>query len=228
MSAKLFPLPLMMLMVLFGCPAESYAAVVFSDTLTEGADTSLAAHAPDAGAGWTLLISNGGGTLKVKAATDDLQIENGGNDGGALYTADLANAYASPNYEISVLQTNGDTGDANNVLAVRIQDADNMYAVLWNEDAGQIYENTAGTWATLGTATAGIADGSIVTLRIEGSVITFLDDGVVLRTVTDGTITAAGKAGVGMGAVILANDDLSGQRLDNVQVTMRRRLISIS
>ncbi len=205
-----------------------FAAIVFSDTMTEGSDTSLAAHTPDTGDSWTLLISVGSGTLKVKAASDDLQSENGGASDGALYTANLANAYPSPNYEISVTQGNGDTDDDVNILAVRIQDADNMYAVRWNESAGQIYENVAGTWGTLGAATAGVADGSIVTLRAHANTITFLDDGVVLRTVQDTSFAAAGKAGVGMGSVILADDDLAQQNFDNIEVKMGRRLISVT
>ncbi len=55
-------------------------------------------------------------------------------------------------------------------------------------------------------------------LRCDGSTITALDDGATLRTVTDTSITSAGYAGMGMGAIITATDDTSSQKLDTFTV----------
>lgn len=202
--------------------------IFFQDSFTEGSDTSIASHTPDVGTSWTLLIQSNSGTLKVKAASDSIQGETAGNSTGAFYTADLTTGYPTANYDVSITQGNGDTADDTNMLGARIQDANNMYAYRYNEGAGQLYKRTTGTWETLGTATAGIADGSVIILRVNGNQISVLDDGVVIRTVTDSTHASAGKGGFGMGQIIVANDDIAQQDSDDFKVTAIRRVISLT
>jgi hypothetical protein len=55
-------------------------------------------------------------------------------------------------------------------------------------------------------------------LKVLGTVISVQDDGLQIVSVNDSSISSAGKAGVGMGAVQNATDDLSAQQLDNFTV----------
>lgn len=192
---------------------------IFNDTFTEASDTKLDAHTPDTGTGWTLVEqSDPNHDMKVNASTDTVVRDGGGLSDFALYSADAT--YPSADYEVTVNQVVGDTSDDPCILAVRIQDSNNMYAVKWNEDAssGQLYKRVAGTWSTLGTTFNGPANGSICKLKIVGTTLSFEDDGVELKSVTDSAHSAAGKAGLGEGALIVSGEDMSAQEFDDFTV----------
>ncbi len=196
-------------------------SVFFFDTFTEESDTTLASHIPDTGDGWILLISidNGSPSSNKTLEADDndrLDRDTCGRSDGALYR--IKNQITSSNYEVSVTQLNGDTGDDYNILAARIQDANNMYAAKWNERRSYLYKRVNGIWTQLASLSSGISDGSTVTLKVQGTSISLLDDGVTKLSVSDNSISSGGYAGVGMGAVITNGDDCSSQRLDNFQV----------
>lgn len=200
--------------------------LVFSDLFSSTFTTELSNHAPTLGSGWTRLFEvtdgsyNGGNSrLAVIGSSDTLQ-DNGwcGSSDGALYQTD--DVMSGANYEVSVTQVNGDTGDDYSTLAARIQDANNMYAFTWNESDGRLYKRVSGSWTALGAQTSGIADGSTVVLKVSGTTISILDDGVTKRSVTDSTFSSPGRAGVGIGAVTDTSDDCSSQSLDNFAVNL--------
>ena len=199
---------------------------VFSDFFTEGSNTVLSSHAPNVGTGWTRLIEvtnnveNGGNSrIGVNGNNDQLRDNGwcGGRDGALYQTNDII---PGANYEVSVSQINGDTDDDYNILAARIQDANNLYAVKWNESDTRLYRRTSASgWETISSQVAGISDGSTVTLKVDGTTISVLDDSSTIISVADTTHSSAGRAGVGMGAVISNGDDCSGQKLDDFSVS---------
>lgn len=204
-------------------------ATIFSDTFTAGADEELAAHTPDTGTGWTLLISVQNGadapqTFIVCAASDNIMSDdecNGGvaaNSAGVLYTADTT--YDSNNYEVIVTVVTPDTLDDVCIIAARIQDSDNMYAVKFSGTAGsgQMYKKVAGSWSTIGSSFNGPAAGSVMKFIVNGSTISVQDDGAEVATANDTSICLAGKAGLGYGAIITSTDDQSSQTFDTFSV----------
>ena len=190
----------------------------FLDTMTETSETELPSHTPDQGGSWTKLI-NTGETCELEVDDADYLGDGScGLDDGTLYRTQSAASDAD--VEISVTQVDGDTSDDYNFIACRVQDGNNMYAFKWNETNGQLYKKVGGTWSALGSATAGVVDGSTVALRCEGTTITATDDGTTLRTVTDSAISSAGYGGIGMGALVTATDDASTQKLDNFEMVV--------
>ena len=208
------------------CDSPAAASdVQFEDTFTEASNTELSLHTPDvAGSGWTQIIEVGTtATLQVTGSVGYLEKGLCSNSEGALYQTD--DEMSMGDYDVSVVQINGDTWDDFNFLAARAQDANNMYALKWNENnfgfySPGIYKRQGGAWTRLGYIDGvSVADGSRVTLRVQGDVISMLDDEVEVVSVTDSTFSSPGWAGVGMGAVITGTDDCSSQQLDDFTVS---------
>ncbi len=194
---------------------------VFEDSFTEATtDTVLELHSPDGGDSWTQLIQVSGGTLEVKELTDDLRGGVVGNGTGVLYTADAGVVYPNADYAIEATQVKGATDPKSIVLAVRIQDVDNMYAVRFNEVNSQLYKKVSGTWVALGAAGTGIANDSVARLQVVGNALTFFENYDIVLSETDIDISGAGKAGLGCGAVILVGDKIQNQKLDNIKVRL--------
>ncbi|MGE0267765.1 MAG: LamG-like jellyroll fold domain-containing protein [Candidatus Omnitrophota bacterium] len=212
--------------IVFVSAATANAAVIFDDRFTQASDTTLDSHTPtNAGASWSVLIQNGAATMRATAATDDCQVNTGGDDDGVLYQANVTGGYQTADYEASVVSVDGNSGDDWNWIAVRVQDANNMYVFRFNESSGQLFKRTAGTYTALGAATAGIVDGSVVVLRVIGDTLTVLDDGATIRTLTDTDHTTAGTAGLGMGNIDeTATDNMNAQILDTFSVTTYARV----
>jgi PKD repeat protein len=204
--------------------------VEFFDPFFDNSDTSLASHNPQngggMGSGWYQLVElrkSGTATLTTESVGDYLRKGTCSYNEGTLYeTADMM---SSPDYEVSILQSEGGSSDDYNILAARIQDANNMYAFNWNTKRGQLYKRVNGSWYKLGSQTSGIANSSKITLKVEGNTISALDDGVVISSVNDSDITSAGRAGIGMGAVIVSGSDCTNQQLDDFQVAVLETLI---
>jgi hypothetical protein len=196
----------------------------FNDTFTEAASTSLAAHVPDTGTGWTLLWDSGGGArvLQVDASVDQLRCNGNSGDYGLMYTANAT--YPTANYEVQATFLGTFSTITPIYLLARVQDQENMYALrLVSGTSGvQLYKKVAGAWSTLGSAVT-IANGSVVKLSVNGSAIKVFDDGVEVISVTDSSISAAGKAGVAHGGaaeLVTSTDDTRAHAmLDNFSVT---------
>lgn len=183
----------------------------FSDTFTEGSDTTLASHAPDVGTSWSLLWNDGAApTLLVVAASDFLKGATV-NNSGVIYTANAT--YPSADYDVTFTQTAGTNITTRPFYVfVRLADVDNMYAVRLVETAGgsQLYKKVAGAWTAIGSAFNGPASGSVCKLEIIGTALKFYDDGVEVASATVSDLSAAGKAGVGYGGgaeLVTSTDD---------------------
>ena len=152
----------------------------FRDTFTASVNQNLEDHVPDVGTSWTELWATTPGTgWNVNASLDALTQDNAAA-AGAIYTAD--GVYPSAQYGVTVT-----------VyllypvyLCVRIQDAENMYAVQLAAEGGgicQLYKKVSGAWTALGSAFDPPAAGSIVRLEIVDGTLSFYDDGVLVASV---------------------------------------------
>lgn len=196
-------------------------AIIFQDTFTEAFNTTLTSHTPDTGTSWSVLIQafQGDETLHVRAIADDVEKESGSLSDGVLYTADAT--YSTANYGAEMQMGLTDTGDDYHIIAVRIQDSNNMYALEFNTDRFLLYKKTtASGWQTISSDLGSdiVADNDVVRLEIGGSVIQALVNGVIKLQVTDTSHSSAGKAGYGIGSVITSGADMSLQRGDNFEV----------
>jgi hypothetical protein len=196
-------------------PTVVITQLEFYDTFEESGDTELSLHPPNIGDGWSELISDSGIELNVKGATNVLEGTAGSNV-GALYETD--NTISHPDYEVSLGDTRALGIGIPAIIALRIQDANNMYAVRFDRITAQIYKRVGGSWSTLGASFLSPSSGQIITLKALGTTISVLIDGVVKRSVTDSSHSSAGKAGVGLGAVVISTDDIVGQFLDTLKV----------
>ena len=198
----------------------AYAGVEFFDTYTVDINEELSTHIPDIGTGYTRIkaVLVGNETLLALNSIDVLFPGVGGAADGALYETD--DTMSGADYTIEVLQANGDTDDDTLIIACRVTDVTHMYALRWNETVSDLYVINGAGWSTIDTGGGGIADGSIVELICEGTSISVEDDDVEILSAIDATHSSAGKTGVGMGSVIVVGDDLSGQRFDNLTITV--------
>ena len=193
--------------------------VEFHDTFTDSGNLQDAI--PDTvGTGYTEIIEVDGGDVRIINSRLEPNATGCGGFGascGALCETD--DTMSGANYIVEIYQTNGDTSDDTNQICCRIADASNMYCVKFNETGSNLYERVAGSWSTIDTAGGAIADTSTLELICNGTSISVEDDGSEILSATDDSHTSAGKAGVGMGAVITAADDFSSQALDDFVVT---------
>jgi len=202
-------------------PQPVLAAVFFHDSFGNGV-TTLDTFTPDIGTSWTSLITVGSGEI-VACTGGTVGADpgcNGGpasNDSGSLYTADAT--YSSADYSVQVTINDVNAGDDASILAARVQDTNNMYAVKLNGlSGGQMYKKVSGTWTAIGSSFSNPTAGSVMKFIVNGSTISVEDDGTTVASTTDTDISAAGKAGLAIGAIITSSDDENNQQFDNFTV----------
>ena len=197
-------------------------AVIFNDTFTDTAGVALDSHTPDTGTSWTLMWSNSGEGLAIDATGTMLEGTSGASD-GAIYTADTT--YSSADYSVEVSLPTVEFGDNAQYIFARIQDVDNFYAAIWAtgfDDSTHILKKSGGTFTTLSTYAGMPVDGSTVKLDLVGDSLSLYIDDALQASATDSTITAAGKAGIGVGGAAelwAAGDDIGSGTFDNFIVT---------
>lgn len=172
---------------------------IFQDTFTGSNGTQLQSHTPDIGTSWTRLYGSAAALDWVINASNQIAPEVS-TDNGVIYTADAT--YSNANYYVEFTLTAQSTSTARPTYAlVRVQDQENMYAVLINGGTNtcSLYKKVSGTWTALGSAFSKPADGSVCKLEIIGTTLTFYDDGVSVASATDSSISVAGKAGLAAG-----------------------------
>lgn len=193
-------------------------AQIFSESFTDGDGTLLDAHTPDVGDSWTKLINTGTGDLAISGNALAANTAGYGASEGGLYTADVS--YPSADYEAQTTVVTSDSADDTFILAVRIQDSNNMYALRYSIDVFELYKRSGGTWSVIGTDLGAVAalEGIVIKLQAVGSTIKTFVEGVEQHSVSDSTHSAAGKAGIGFGAVMVATDDCSTGVVDDFEV----------
>lgn len=199
------------------------ANTIFQDHFTEASDTALASHAPDVGTGWSIVWQTGGTSkITVIGSTDRAKADATVANSGVVYSADAT--YGTADYEASCVVAAGFTGSNRGYLIVRMQDQENMYALRFSTGASatRLYKKVSGTWTALGSFQADPAVGDTIKIRISGTTLTFYYNGTLKDTQTVSDISAAGKAGFGMGggAELAASTDdiLSTSAIDDFLV----------
>jgi len=206
-------------------PKEALAATFFSDNFGSSYLT-LASHVPTTtGTGYTLLINNGV-LITVQSYNNHATVAANTSNAGSFYTTE--GTYPDADYEISsnVTFAGGDSSYTRS-MGLRVQDANNMYLLRYGGSTMIMYKRVSGTWSTIGTASGVnlvsnlVAPyiGQSVSFSAVGTTLTAKVDGVTVLTVTDASITATGKAGIGLGYVNVSTDDGgTGVGIDNVVV----------
>lgn len=206
-------------------PSYASATTIFSDNFSNDYG-ELSTHTPTtAGTSWSLLINNGV-LLYNQSYNNHVTVQSNTANAGSFYTAE--GAYGSADYEISST-INFSSGDSNytRTMAVRVQDANNMYFLRYGGNSlFTLYKRVAGTITPLGSASISLQGnltspyiGDSISLGVLGSTITAKVNGVTKIEVTDSSITAIGKAGIGLGYVTVSTDDGgTGVGIDNVVV----------
>ena len=204
-------------------PPPGTGTVIFEDGLVGSADTTLDTHTPDTvGTAWTLLFND---------STRDILLGGSGtaatggdrNASGILYSAEPAPTQADVDITLDMIAVDTSTDDAT-ILVFRYQDASNFYALRITADSDekmQLFKVVGGTASLLGTS-INSPDPSDTTFKIEarGDSIKVFEDPDQSGAfnleidVTDSTIPGAGKVGLGLGNIVLANDDIK----DNVVI----------
>lgn len=200
-------------------------ALIFRDAFVEAANTTLASHTPTTGTSWTNIISVGSSLFQVNATDDNIETDGGGGlSDGCLYTADAT--YSSADYEVTV-KTSGTTlesGDDPYILGARIADANNFYILYVNSGIYRITKRVTGTFTDLIAETAmptadNMALGDLLSFIVNGTTLEFRVNGVLIASTTDAALSAAGKAGVGMGEIGQSlGYDTASQELDDFRV----------
>ena len=220
-----FPKIIIVIFCMF-VPAVSFAATtIFSDNFGSSY-TTLASHVPTTvGTGYTLLINNGV-LITVQSYNNHATVTANTSNAGSFYTVE--GTYPDADYEISS-SVNFAGGDSNYTrsMGLRVQDSNNMYLLRYGGSTMVMYKRVSGTWSTIGTA-AGVSlagntnspyIGETVSFSAVGTTLTAKVNGVTKLTVTDSSITATGKAGIGLGYVNISTDDAgTGVGIDNVVV----------
>lgn len=208
--------------VFFAVKAQqvSAATVIFQDSFTGSSGTLLQSHTPDVGTSWSEIIDNGRDIRIGPHPTNNIEVTSNGSNVGTLYQANAT--YNTADYDVSadVLWSGGDS-NYTRTLAARIQDANNMYTLVYGANIFQLWKRTSGTWSLLasgssypsGDTSSAPYIGDNVRLRVQGNVISgFINNTEVVST-TDSDHTNAGVAGVGFGYVNDSSDD-SGTGVD--------------
>ncbi len=216
---------LLLFLGLFLIPAKTFAATtIFSDSFG-GSSTLLSSHTPNVGTSWSLLVNNGM-TISVWNSTPGyVSVTSNASAAGSIYTADAT--YSTADYEIFA-DAVFSAGASNypRSLILRAQDANNMYLLRTTNSTMTIYKRVSGTWTSLGSGSISITDNLvspyyIATLgfSVTGTTLVGKLNGVTKVTVTDSSISAAGKAGIGLGATAVASDNGgTGVEMDTVLV----------
>lgn len=207
-------------------PKEAFAeTTIFSDNFGSSYVT-LASHVPTTvGTGYTLLINNGV-LITVQSYNNYANVTANTDNAGSFYT--LEGTYPNADYEISSnIAFSAGTSSYTRSMGLRVQDANNMYLLRYGASTMIMYKRVSGTWSTIGTASGINLVGNLTTpytgdsisFSAVGTTLTAKVNGVTKLTVTDSSITATGKAGIGLGYVNISTDDGgTGVGIDNVVV----------
>jgi len=202
---------------------------IVSDQFTEASTIALTSHVPStAGAGYTTIDSTGTSVLNNDAA--DVVIISLTATAAGHFVASAPDP-SGAEYTVSFTVPVGDTGSATRPLRLiaRWTDVSNHYHFRLLPDAHaspsqRLVKVVAGTLTELANADNPTVGGDVFQLIITDALKTVTQNGVVVLSSTDNSITAAGKAGFGMGK--LTAGDTSGNvntgswQIDNYSVTM--------
>lgn len=189
-------------------------SVEFRDDFNVGVDTALESRTPNVGTGWTKRI----GTNSMYVEFTGLFLTNNNVSSisdGVLYTSEISTAWQN-DQAVAVHMRNPDSSDDPCILALRYTDTNNFYALRFNTSAFRIYKKVGGTVTALGTelGSGQVAENDFVKFQIEGTTLKAYVNDVELISLTDSSLSS-GKPGIGIGNIVISNDDGSTQSFNN-------------
>lgn len=184
-------------------------ALIFDDGFGGTAGTNLAGRSPDTtGNAWSTVILDG--------PSNGMQLSGSGtvdNGDGSFSDAHLCSAPAdgyAADYEARIYNASVGSSDDYTILAARIVDDSNMYALEFNNSEMQMYKCVSGSWSMIGSGWSGtINNTDQVWLRVEGTTISCGTGSTERDSTTDSEFSAAGTAGMGCGSVISSGGDMN-------------------
>ena len=205
-------------------------AVVIQDAFTVGADTDLKNHTPtDVGTGYTEIENTTIAAFwQVNAAADRLHSSGIDSSDRFLYTAQ--GTYTSAEYDVQIGINNQAGADDPLWLLGRVTDTSNYYGAAFYANVGTdiyIIKNVADTVTDLASADTDFNGnnwaGTTIKFEIrDATKKIFADDGggmTELLSDPDNAITAVGEAGLALGNIRFATDDVALWRCDDFLVT---------
>lgn len=200
------------------------------DTFVEGgANVALSSHTPtgaNAGSGWTTEEMTGSRFWRVNASADVAEADGVEGDDNIIST--LQPNPSTQDVDVSATMNNVTSGGDPRpfYLVARYQDASNYYAAgVYRAAAAndaKMWKKVAGTVTELASGDTGIAVSDVLKFELRGSTLKLYKNGGEILSATDGAITAAGKAGIGMGNGLVATDDIGAWAISafsHVEVT---------
>lgn len=198
--------------------------IVIDDKFSgESAEIDLDAHTPDTvGTGWTIIEQTGGRDLRISGdiGAEELSGE-AQNSVRSLYTAQ--GTYTVNDYDVEIDVTAADTGDDVAWLLGRVTDSSNYYGAGFVVTAGTdlwLVKNVAATVTDIASADADWAASATIKLEIRDAAKKVFVDDVEKISDADDALTSVGEAGVALGNIRAADDDMGAAwRMDNFLVT---------
>lgn len=190
-------------------------ATVGQDTFTEAANTDLASHTPDVGAGWSVQTAS---AFRDVGGTDDVAHQN-----ASLERARKGDDIGGDQMDVSAdVKVSGNTGRIAGVCARMSTDgyADQYEAYLLREGSGtqktvKLFKNVGGTRTELGSATITLGDNTYTTLKLSiasGSQKVYTA-GVERIAATEADSTLSGRKYAGL--LMLGTSFGDNTRIDN-------------
>jgi lysophospholipase L1-like esterase len=189
--------------IIFSTSSTAYAATFVQDSFTGTGGTLLENHTGETGATWAknpAALTGSMALTSTGALRDNTSVQN-----DSYYYASGTPASADYSVQADFTLQAVPTGTTPNFGVQGREDptAETFYWALYNYSSTkwELYKRVNGSATLLNnSAVVALSTGRIYTLNLTmvGSAITFSVDGAVVASATDTSITAAGKAGVGM------------------------------
>ncbi len=199
-------------------------AIIVNDPFTEALTTNLASHTPNTvGDPWVQLAQTGAEGLEVEGGAGTCEAEGNEASDRCIYTSRPNPTVAEYDIAVDVPNVDG-VGDDPFLIVARATSDTNLYVVKFDpadQNEMELFKNVAGAgFVSLGTSTTPLVDGDAVLFEIRDATKRVLVNASEEISSADNDITAAGQAGLALGNVIVAGDDISVTwDLDNYIVT---------
>ncbi len=201
------------------------STIYFQDLFSDSVTQEVSLHSPDVGSGWAQLHEEGPGDnqFQVDSASDDaISVLSDCTNETIASSYRTIDSMSVADYQVSAVSVKTPTNPSQySGIGLRVVDAGNFYAYIWNTVGGKIIKQNGGVsvsdMITLAN-TGPVADGSTVVFRAVGNTLTVLVDGTAIASVSDSTFTSPGYSAFGS-YVDDSSASCTEQRLDNFTVS---------
>jgi hypothetical protein len=189
------------------------------DAFEGTAGTDLAAHAPDIGISWEKVEDTGAAAQTIQlTGLGTAELNTTEANSRCIFAFNPGPSVAESNVGFTLVVAGTGSNDKTHLVA-RYVDNSNWYAAEIgcsndNPDV-KIAKKVAGTVTTLASANASPANLDLYVFEVRNGAKRLLENGVEILTTTDNALTAAGRAGLAFGNLVVATDDAN----TNIEIT---------